>query len=104
MTNSFKATLKPGASILQLTQVRKILEDLEKTYTASEGAALVPRLELWDPYFALGAELLEKKKSADSLEMLLKGLEALGFGIMACPPREVINEKNREKITLEIKR
>lgn len=90
--------------MLQLTQARKILEDLEKTYATSNDAALAPRLELWDPYFALGAELLRKKKSMDGLEMLLKGLEALRFGIVASPPRDVIDEKDRKKITLEIKR
>ena len=107
LTNSLKATLKPGASIVQLRQARKILEDLEKTYTTSEDAASVPPLELQelsDPYFALGAQLLEKKKPEDGLEMLLKGLEALGFGIVASPPRDVIDEKNRKKPTLEIKR
>lgn len=89
--------------MIQLTRARKILQDLEKTYTCEDGA-LVPRLELWDPYFALGAGLLGKKKAVDSLEMLLKGLEALGFGIVASPPRDVTDEKNGKRIILEIKR
>lgn len=104
LNDSLKALLKPGASVSQLTRARKILEDLGKTYESSEDAVLVPRMELWDPYFALGTELLERNKPADGLEMLLRGLDALGFSIVACPPRDAIDENGRKKATLEIKR
>lgn len=101
LRNSLKALLKPGASMMQLTRARRMLEDLEKTYT---NPPLVPRLELWDPYFALGAELLTKRKLRDGLEMLLKGLEDLGFSVMASPPRDAICEENGKKATLRIER
>ncbi|KAH6645483.1 hypothetical protein BKA67DRAFT_585158 [Truncatella angustata] len=104
LISGLKAILRPEASITQLTRARKTLESLEKTYTARESVPLVPRLELWDPYFALGAELLDRKRSPDGLEMLLKGLEALGFSIVACPPRNGVDEKDCKRATLEIKR
>lgn len=102
--NSLKSALKPGCSMTQLKRARKIVDDLEKTYPDREETSLVPRLELWDPYFALGEALIDKMKPADGLEMLLKGLEALGFMIAACPPRDVVDEKKRKNVTLQIKR
>jgi hypothetical protein len=102
--NRLKPILKPGASMAQLRQIRTILESLEKTYTLRQDTPSVPRMELWDPCFALGAQLISKKQLADGLEMLLRGLEALGFSIAACPPRLVTDEKTRKVITLEIKR
>jgi hypothetical protein len=105
LNNMIKLVLKPGASMAQLRQTIAILESLEKTYIPREGVSPVPvpRLELWDPYFALGAQLISKKQLADGLEMLIRGLEALGFVIAACPPRLVTDEKDRKMTTLEIK-
>lgn len=104
LRRSLALVLKPSASMAQLTQAMNILENLEKTYTSRQNAPLLPRIELWDPYFALGYGLVAKGKLADGLEMLLKGLEALGYVIVACPPREVSHNKNKKKAMLEIKR
>lgn len=101
LTNRLKTVLKPGASLMQLTRAREILQDLEKTYT---NGPLAPRSDLWDPYFVLGAELLARNKLTDGLEMLLRGLEDLGFSIVACPPRNVIEERNQARVAFEIKR
>jgi hypothetical protein len=98
-----KATLKPGASMVQLERAKTILKSLKETYTALDDASLVPRLESWDPYFALGVALFEKAKLADGLEMQLRGLEALVFIITASPPR-IVREKNQKVSTLEIRR
>ncbi|KAI1766063.1 hypothetical protein GGR53DRAFT_529160 [Hypoxylon sp. FL1150] len=96
--------LKPGASVAQLTQARSMLLDMEKTYPFPRDTPSPPRLELWDPYFAMGHQYMAKSKLADALEMFLKGLEALGFIIVACPPRDV-EEGNvgKKEVTLEIK-
>jgi hypothetical protein len=102
--NSLKLTLKPGASLAQLTRARKTLEDLDGTYTVPEPAIVVPRLELYDPYFGLGEALIRKNKTVDGLDMFLKGLEALGFIIEACPPRNVARGAGPKKASLEIKR
>ncbi|KAL7622158.1 hypothetical protein AAE478_007660 [Parahypoxylon ruwenzoriense] len=104
LRHSLKPLLRPSASVAQLTRAMKILENLEKTYTARQDAPLLPRLELWDPYFALGTGLIERNKLADGLEMLLRGLEALGSIVVACPPRDSGDEKNKKKVMLEIKR
>lgn len=99
-----KTQLKPAASMAQLTRAKRILADLEATYTPLENASLVPRLELWDPFFALGAELLARNEAENSLEMFLKGLEALAFKVVACPPRHSVDGKHQKRVTLEITR
>lgn len=66
--------------------------------------SLTLRVELWEPYFGLGAALIAKNKFADGLEILLKGLEALGFDIVACPPRDAGDDKDKTKAVLKIKR
>ncbi|OTB00434.1 hypothetical protein M426DRAFT_65939 [Hypoxylon sp. CI-4A] len=99
---SLKPIMKPNASVAQLTQAKKILENLEKTYAVHQDA-LVPRLEMWDPCFAVGAALIMKNKLTDGLEMLLKGFEALGYIIVAHPPRDSADGK-KKKVMLEIQR
>ncbi|KAI2469361.1 hypothetical protein F4781DRAFT_220375 [Annulohypoxylon bovei var. microspora] len=100
LCQSLKPVLRVGSSVAQLARAAKILEALEKTY---DTGASVPRFEMWDPYFRLGGELVARNKSAEGLEMLLRGLEALGYVIVAYPPRDT-GGKNKKKVALEIKR
>ncbi|KAI1210829.1 uncharacterized protein F4807DRAFT_40365 [Annulohypoxylon truncatum] len=95
-------TSSSSASAPQLARAAKVLGALEKTYGPTKpGAAPVPRLELWDPYFALAARLVQMDKPVDGLEMALRGLEALGYVVVASPPRDAGKKK---KGVLEIKR
>lgn len=67
------------------TDVAKALKGIEsmaETYALTNTI----RLELWDPYFALGASLLLAGKAADAVKMTIKGLEALGYSITSSPP------------------
>lgn len=102
---SLEPILKPGASLAQLARARKIVDDMEKTYTTREDTPPLPCLELWDAYFIMGCAFMEKGKLTDALEMFLKELEAQGFIILACPPRGAEGEGNadKKKPTLEIK-
>ncbi|KAI2618533.1 hypothetical protein GGR54DRAFT_640658 [Hypoxylon sp. NC1633] len=98
---SLKPLLQPSDSIAPLTRATKIIEDLRKTYTAQQD---VPRVELWSPYLSLGKGLIDKNNIAEGLEMLLRGLEALGYIIVACPPRNAGNRGDKKPAMLEIKR
>ncbi|KAI1461406.1 hypothetical protein F4805DRAFT_453838 [Annulohypoxylon moriforme] len=101
LCQSLKSVLKPNSSLAQCIRAAKILEAIEKTYQpAKPNTPLVPRHELWDPYFALGGRLVQLDKLAEGLEMLFKGLEALGYVVVACPPRNT----GGKKTVLEIKR
>ncbi|KAI1411046.1 hypothetical protein F5Y13DRAFT_191633 [Hypoxylon sp. FL1857] len=103
LRQSLTQTLKPTASMAQLEQSKKILEDMEKTYEAGRDGQMLPRLCLWYPYFTLGRELIIRDKLREGLGMYLKGLEALGYIIVACPPREA-GEEEKKKARFEIKR
>ncbi|KAI0973665.1 hypothetical protein F4678DRAFT_470909 [Xylaria arbuscula] len=67
-----------------LEKTRRLLGQADKTYPTGPGAL---RLELWDGYFTLGFVLISLDQPRDGIEAILKGLEALGFDIVACPPR-----------------
>lgn len=67
---------------------REILNQMEATYSAAEREPGAVRFELWVPYFALGALLLQGENPAEAIEVTLQGFEALGFIIVAAPPRK----------------
>ncbi|KAL0929523.1 uncharacterized protein CTRU02_215422 [Colletotrichum truncatum] len=69
--NSHQGTVIPA--------VKRILLQMENTH--SPGVPEDIRLDLWDPYFALGAVLLSGGKPAECIQMIVKGMETLGFGI-----------------------
>ncbi|KAJ0161100.1 hypothetical protein CTA2_6784 [Colletotrichum tanaceti] len=64
-----------------ISAVQRILLQLEKTYPPGVPDAI--RLELWDPYFALGAVMLSEGKPAECIRMMVRGMETLGFDITA---------------------
>ncbi|KAI1107497.1 hypothetical protein F4804DRAFT_161755 [Jackrogersella minutella] len=104
LNRSLLSALKLSIWMAHQAQVKKMLEDLEKTYASRPDACLVPRLELSEPYIMLGTRLIAENMFADGLEMTLKGLEAIGYVIVACPPRNAAGENNKKNIALEIKR
>ncbi|KAK7703465.1 hypothetical protein SLS64_009135 [Diaporthe eres] len=68
-------------------QLEKMLESLEQTYSDTAKMSGGLRLELCVSYFTFGSELLAVEKPSEAIEVILKGLEALGFVISASPPR-----------------
>lgn len=69
--------------ILQLTRIQRLLGRLHQTYPKRQG---VPRLGLWDVYFALGVALNGEGNQAKAIEFFISGLEALGYDVEAYPP------------------
>lgn len=80
--------LERAMSVPGMGNARQVLNRMEATYSAAERTPGAVRLELWDPCIALGALLLQSGKPADAIEVTLQGLEALGFIIVAAPPRK----------------
>ncbi|KID83169.1 TPR domain protein [Metarhizium guizhouense ARSEF 977] len=70
---------------MDVCRAQRLLKELEATYPDTEGNKI--RLDLWDPYFALGAYLLLVDRQSEAIEMIAKGFEALDYGITACPQR-----------------
>lgn len=66
---------------------QKMLERFEQTYSATAKIPGAVRLELWAYYYNFGIKLLAVKRPSEAIEMILKGLESLGFVISASPPR-----------------
>ncbi|PHH85191.1 hypothetical protein CDD83_778 [Cordyceps sp. RAO-2017] len=76
---------------------QQILLEMAETYPSPEADAI--RLELWDPYFAMGEQLVCSDRPAEAIQMIVKGLEALGYSITARPPMG-----SDKKPKLEVKR
>lgn len=68
----------------QVTKARQLLNRLEETYVGKEPNAA--RLELSALRIGLGCHLVELGQPKAAIEMIVKGLEALGCIIIACPP------------------
>lgn len=68
----------------KLKRLKELHKQLEGTYSADERAPDGVRLEICDGYFKI---LLLFDNYAEAIEVVKKGLEALGFIITACPPR-----------------
>lgn len=74
-----KVLNSPGS--VNAGKARAVLERMGETYPSPSTSPV--RLELWDPYFALGEHLRLSRRLADAVEMFVKGFEALGFSITA---------------------
>lgn len=75
-------------------KAKQLLKAFEETYPTNNDCAI--RLELWQPYFAFGAHLLENNQLNTAAKMILKGLEALGYSIIACPPNDITDRPRLE--------
>lgn len=72
----------------------RLIKSLEETYPTNNDCAI--RLELWEPDFAFGARLLKNNQLNNAARMIVKGLEALGYSIIACPPDDITNRPRLE--------
>ncbi|KAJ4016210.1 hypothetical protein NW766_004401 [Fusarium irregulare] len=72
----------------------RLIKALEKTYPTNNDCAM--RLELCELYFAQGAHMLENNQLTDAAKMILRGLEALGHSIIACPPNDITDRPRLE--------
>jgi hypothetical protein len=65
----------PGSA--KANKAGRLLESMEKTY--SKPANEVPRLQFWDPCFAVAQIYVEQNRPEKSLEWIGKTLESIGF-------------------------
>ncbi|KAI1476077.1 hypothetical protein F4774DRAFT_262798 [Daldinia eschscholtzii] len=97
------ALMQLAPSLTRVKQGMALLKELEKTYIVDPITQPVLRVELPDAYFALGSYLIGRKNLEDGLELFLKGLDALGYVIVAYPPRNPREGKTKKKPVFEIK-
>lgn len=90
-----KAITGPGPT--KITKSSAILEKMEKTYSTTNSSPI--RMELWDPYLAVGGHLLAAHRSAEAVKMIVKGFEAMGYSISI----QIPTKKQRES-RLEVER
>jgi hypothetical protein len=72
----------------------RLIKALEETYPANNDCAI--RLELYESCFAFGAHLLKNNQLNNAAKMILKGLEARRYKIIACPPNEITDRPRLE--------
>ncbi|KAF5549502.1 TPR domain-containing protein [Fusarium mexicanum] len=93
LANDLKRLLDhPGSG--NEAKLSRLMKALEKTYPTNNDSAI--RLELWEPYFALGVHLLEDNQLNTAAKIILKGFEALGYSIIACPPNDIVDQPRLE--------
>lgn len=73
-----------------LSRTLRLVEQLENTYPKSTEEV---KIELWGIQLALADAYVLERKPTMAIEMLLRGLEALGFQITAHPPRDTGREQ-----------
>ncbi|KAI0110844.1 TPR domain protein [Nemania sp. FL0031] len=74
----------PSEYPMLLTKISRLLKEAKATYPKREGAI---HIDLMDGYFCLSHMLLSLNRLRDGAESIIKGLEVLGYDIVACPPR-----------------
>lgn len=87
LVQDFKQLMDGQVQAADIPNAQDTLEKLGQTYSAAAKSPGAVRLELSDTYFRLVPDLIPMNRPVDVIEMTLRGLEALGFIISACPPR-----------------
>lgn len=90
ITNDLVNDLGPTGGKLRPSSVKKtktLFQQMEATYSVDERAPGAVRLELWGLYIRSSQALCRNGNYAEAIEMAVRGLEALGFIVIACPPR-----------------
>ncbi|KAM0271398.1 hypothetical protein ACHAQH_009120 [Verticillium albo-atrum] len=82
--SDLKRTMMGPPRMINIAGSKRLLGELEKTYPTTVPNVIMP--ELWDPYFGLGGAMLSNNKPKDAIEMICKGLQALGFKFKAVVP------------------
>lgn len=79
--------MPPGSKLrpANAKKARKLLQQSETTYSAGVREPGAVRLELWAQYMRFGRALIQYGDYSEAIEMIVKGLEAYGFIITACP-------------------
>lgn len=80
----FLGSENPASNI---SKARRVLKRLNWSYSAAAKEPGAVRMELWTYYHLLGKILTDAGKPSEAIEMILRGLEAMGFVITANPPR-----------------
>ncbi|KAF4999866.1 hypothetical protein FDECE_11365 [Fusarium decemcellulare] len=83
-----------GTNAINVPKVRRSLKNLEETYTEKDPQ--MPPLELSGSYFGLGSHLIRTGQLKNGAMFVLKGFEALGYSIIACPPNEAVSRPRLE--------
>ncbi|KAK2029870.1 hypothetical protein LX32DRAFT_692917 [Colletotrichum zoysiae] len=91
-----KSSMRSCRTVAHEAKVLKLLSQVEDTYSGGKGT---PRPEACAIYLALGQKRVDRRKFAQGLEFAIKGLEALGFEVVASPRGKASGEP-----TLEIKK
>ncbi|KAF4984516.1 hypothetical protein FZEAL_312 [Fusarium zealandicum] len=78
------ATLFDNPGIPSPRKARRFIEKLEETYPEKGGSSV--RLELPEPCFALASVFATNNQQQKAVEMIVKGLGALGYSLTACLP------------------
>ncbi|OHW93532.1 TPR domain protein [Colletotrichum incanum] len=95
LVRDLKKSMRACRTPAHENKVLRLLSQVESTYP---GGKETPHLETWEIYLALGQKRTDRRKLTEGLELIIKGLEALGFEIVAFP-----RGKASGKPTLEIK-
>ncbi|KAM5349946.1 hypothetical protein ACJ41O_006451 [Fusarium nematophilum] len=73
-----------GFGATDLSKARRLIKSLDQTYRKWDGDPY--QLELSEPCFTVGSLLIANNQLKDAATMILKGLHALGYIIIAYPP------------------
>ncbi|KAK2050706.1 SET domain-containing protein [Colletotrichum somersetense] len=91
-----ESSMRSCRTVAHEAKVFKLLSQVEDTYSGGKGT---PRPAACAMYLALGQKRVDRRKFAQGLEFAIKGLEALGFEVVASPRGKASGEP-----TLEIKK
>lgn len=69
----------------QIPELQRMLNQIQKAYNAKESGVYQA---LWYPYLTIARRLKKQRRFSDAAETALRGLETLGYKIVACPPRK----------------
>ncbi|KAF4455900.1 TPR domain [Fusarium albosuccineum] len=91
--NEMRALFR-NINAVNIPKLRRSLKSLEETYTEKNVKA--PRLDVSGSYFGVGSYLIMNGQLKNGAILVLKGFEALGYSIIACPPNETANPPRLE--------
>lgn len=88
-----------GTQAMGAAKAKRTLDQLNETYSAGAREPGAVRLELWNTYYVLGHILNDFGRPSEAIEMILTGLEALGF-IISAHPRASVTKSSRSELRI----
>jgi hypothetical protein len=85
LKQEIKRAMGANPEATNIAKTLRLLQQFETTYPPASTGSPIPRTLAGEAYFALGQAYLCRNKDLDAAEVILKGFEALGFVIVACP-------------------